>query len=87
MKDSSRLIGVIYPLPDSILNRIFQDNRNIFVKFTTHDLTTKTKLRIRNGVRVFLYQSGSGRIVVGEGEISNFEYLKKMIFSGDTKVN
>lgn len=77
MLELPEVIGVIYPLPESAISRAFKGNKTIFVKFTTHEPTRKTKNRIRNGIKFYFYQSGSGKIIVGDAKISKLEYLQK----------
>jgi hypothetical protein len=75
MPELPEVIGIIYPLPKEMIERVFNKKKNVFVKFTTHEPTRKTEIRIRKGIRLYLYQSGSKKIIVGDATISNFEYL------------
>ncbi len=77
MLELPEVIGVIYPLPESAINRAFKGNKTIFVKFTTHEPTRKTQNRIRNGIKFYFYQSGSGKIIVGDAKILKLEYLQR----------
>jgi len=77
--------GVIYPLPKKIIDNMLNNSKNIFIKFTSHEPTKKTILRIRPGYKLYLYQSESEKTIVGEAVIKRIEYtsikdiLKKYI--------
>lgn len=75
MVKKSKVIGVIYPLPESLIRRIFEKKKNIFVKFTTHEPTKKTKMRLRDGIKLYIYQPRFEKTIVADAIICKYEYL------------
>jgi|SRR3989344_5495476 len=75
MAELPEVIGIIYPLPKEIIENMFNKKRDVFVKFTTHEPTRKTEIRIRKGIKLYFYQSGSEKTIVADATIINFEYL------------
>ena len=73
--DNDPVIGVIYPLTEKIINFMFENNRDVFVKYTTHGNLQKSKPRLKKGMKIYFYQSGSNKTIVGEATIEHIEYL------------
>lgn len=69
------IIGVIFPLPKKVITFMFENSRDVFVKYTTHGYLQKSKQRLEKGMSIYFYQSGSNKIIVGEALIENIEYL------------
>lgn len=69
------IIGIIFPLPERIIKFMFENNRDIFVKYTTHGHLQKSKPKLEKGMKIYFYQSGSNRIIVGEAIIKHTEFL------------
>ncbi len=68
-------VDVIFSLPKSIIDFMFSKKRDIFVKYTAHDYTKKSKLRLGLGSKLYFYQSDSKQLVVGEAIIKKIEFL------------
>lgn len=73
--DDEPIIGVIFPLPERVIKFMFENNRNVFVKYTTHGHLQKSKLKLEKGMNIYFYQSGSNKIIVGEAIIEHTEFL------------
>lgn len=70
------ILGVIFPLSERIINFMFENKRDIFVKYMPRDNPEKSEKKLEKGMVVYFYQSGSNKIIVGEATIENVEYLK-----------
>jgi hypothetical protein len=66
----SKIIGVIYPIPLKFVNRIFDDNRNVFVKYIAHPNHMRIALR-----KILFYESQGNKEIVGEARIKANEFL------------
>lgn len=66
-----RIIGVVYPIPLRLVERLFVAHRNVFVKY----IARTTNLRISQRHRVVFYGSHGSKEVVGEGVIQSIEFL------------
>ena len=67
-------IGIVYPIPKEIMNSLFNEKKSVFVKFT-HQPSKKTIIRIKEGMKLYLYESHSENCFVGEADISKVSYL------------
>ena len=67
------IIGVIYPLTEKIINYMFENKRDVFVKYLPHGKPKKPKLK--EEMVIYFYQSGSNKGIVGEAIIKNIQYL------------
>jgi hypothetical protein len=74
MPENEKIIGVIYPLPEQLIFRIFDSGKNVLTKFTTH-APSKESIRIREGNKLFLYKSRAEKTVVGESIIKEMDFL------------
>lgn len=74
MTELPEVIGVIYPLPKKIVDRL-NESRNIFVKFLPHIPTKKSRVRLEEGNKLYIYQSGTKKKIVVESVISKIEFL------------
>jgi hypothetical protein len=63
-------IGVIYPIPFKFVNRIFEDKRNVFVKYVAHPNRRRISLK-----KVLFYESRGNKEIVGEATIKANEFL------------
>lgn len=91
MAELPEVLGVVYPVSPEVVDNIFNKNKTIFLKFTTHEPTKRTKIRLKEGIKLYLYKSGGEKKIIGEAIISKFDYLpiseiikkfrKKMIIS------
>jgi hypothetical protein len=66
-----RIVGVIYPVPLRLVDRLFVEHRNVFVKYVART----TNLRITPKHKVVFYASHGSKEVVGEGIIEAIEFL------------
>jgi hypothetical protein len=73
--DDEPIIGVIFPLPERVIKFMFENSRDVYVKYTTHGHLQKSKLKLEKGMNIYFYQSGSNKIIVGEGKIEHTEFL------------
>jgi len=64
-------IGVVYPIPLRLVDRLFLAHRNIFVKYVART----TNLRIAPKHKVVFYASHGSKEVAGEGTIDRIEFL------------
>ncbi|MFA6064930.1 MAG: DUF365 domain-containing protein [archaeon] len=67
--------GVIYSIPKTIIERILARKRCVFVKYSSHQLKKRSKISIKPGMRIYLYASGSGKLVLGDAKINRLDYL------------
>jgi hypothetical protein len=65
-----KIIGVIYPVPKDIAERLFNEKEKVFVKFLAHN---STKLAPKN--KVIIYASHGSKKLIGEGIIDKVEFL------------
>jgi len=75
MAELLEVLGIVYPVSPEVVDNIFNKNKTIFLKFTTHEPTRKTKVRLKEGIKLYFYKSGGEKIIVGEAIISKFDYL------------
>jgi len=66
----ANIIGVIYPVPKDIAERLFNEKAKVFFKFLAHN---STKLAPKN--RVIIYASHGSKKLIGEGIIEKVEFL------------
>lgn len=66
-----KVVGVIYPVPFRLLDRIFTEGRVVFVKYTTHP----TRVRIAPRNKVLFYASQGPKKIVGEAIIKSVGFL------------
>jgi len=71
------IIGVVFALPLKIVNRILSKEKIIFIKYFSKSPTKKSKIRIREGNKIFIYQSKSNRLIIGEGVVSKVHFCTK----------
>jgi hypothetical protein len=69
----NELLGVAYPLPKNILDRLFKIKKPIFVKFLPREIGKKSKSKISSMERMYFYESASERRIVGLGKIKKIE--------------
>lgn len=66
----SEIIGIVYPIPIEIIDRVFRSKKFMFLKYLPH---TSTKLKPND--KVLFYVSKASKQVVGEGIIEKTEFL------------
>lgn len=69
------IIGVIFPLPKDAIDFMFSNNRDVYVKYTSRVPIKKSKMKLKEGITLYIYQSGGNKSVVGEATIKKFDYL------------
>jgi len=74
MSEEQNIIGIIYPLPEKLIFRIFDLGMNVFTKYTSHTPSEKS-IRIRKDDKLFLYKSRADKTVVGEAIIEKMDFL------------
>jgi len=84
MTDDS-LLGVIYPVPAGMPKHMFLPGKNIFVKYPAQRLNKKSKMRLTAGMKIYFYESKSGKVVVGESIISQLTFLPFSALSDEQK--
>jgi hypothetical protein len=64
------MIGVVYPLPIELIDRLFDGRPKVFVKYVAHNTT---KLAPKH--KVVFYGSHGSKKLIGEGTIEKVEFL------------
>jgi len=67
---SEEIVGVVYPVPSNLLDRIFKEGRDVFIK---HPTCFK---QLRPGHKILFYSSHEKRAIVGEATIKNIGLMK-----------
>lgn len=70
-----QIIGVIFPLSKESIDFMFSNNRDVYVKYTSRQPTKKSKIKIKEGTTLYIYQSGGSKCVVGEAITKKFDFL------------
>jgi hypothetical protein len=65
-----KVVAAIYPVPSKFVSRIFDDRKQVFVKYTNHETS---RLVPRN--KVLFYASHERGEIVGEATIKAVEFL------------
>jgi len=73
----SEIIGVIYPLSKDAIDFMFSNNRDVYVKYTSHEPTKKSIIKLKKGITLYIYQTGGSRLVVGVATIKQFDFLDR----------
>ncbi|MBN2566784.1 DUF365 domain-containing protein [Candidatus Woesearchaeota archaeon] len=77
MDEEFDIEGVIYPVPYDLAMNIFKKNKKIFVKYLTHEPTKKTVVRLKKGMKLYIYSSQSKKVILGEGVIDEISFLNR----------
>lgn len=64
------MIGVVYPLPVELIDRLFDGRPKVFVKYVAHNTT-----KLVSKHKVVFYGSHGSRKLRGEGTIEKVEFL------------
>lgn len=70
-----QVIGVVFPQSKETIDFMFSNKRTIYVKYLSGKLKNKSRLRLKEGSKLYLYESGGKRSVVGEAIINKIELL------------
>ena len=63
------IIGATFPVPNELLDRIFKEKKNVFVK-------PATLTRLKPGMKIIFYASHKNQGYAGEAEIEHVEIVK-----------
>lgn len=66
-----KIVGAIYPIPLEFVDRIFAEQRNVFVKY----LGNSTSTRLSTGSKILFYASRGQKEIVGEATIKAIEFV------------
>lgn len=69
------IIGIIFPLPKNTIDFMFSNNRDIYVKYLTHQPSKKSKINLKNELKLYFYQSGGIKSIVGDAIIKKFDFM------------
>ncbi|MBS3090118.1 DUF365 domain-containing protein [Candidatus Pacearchaeota archaeon] len=75
MVNPKKIYGVVYSLPQEITDNLFKKKRDIFVKYLGVSVNKKSKISLREGMKVYFYASGSNKSIIGEGKIKKIYFL------------
>jgi len=64
--------AIIYPLPSYLASRILQDEKSIFVKYSTHE---KISPKLESCQKLLFYISRSNKEIAGEAEIASIKLM------------
>jgi len=67
----SRIVGVVYPVPINLIERLFTSRRNVFVKY----LSRTASINLRPGNKILFYASHASKQVIGEAIVTDIEFL------------
>ena len=67
---NDRKMAVVYPLKSHLIRRFLADKKDVFVKYVTHQTP-----RLRIGDKLLFYRTKSDKKIVGEGTITNIDFL------------
>lgn len=68
-------MGMIFPVPVNLVDRLFDGRHNVFVKYAgSHNHARATKLKARD--KVVFYASHGTKHLVGEGTIERIELMR-----------
>jgi len=65
-EDEPKVLGVIYALPRNVLNRILNKKKSIFVKYMPFEPTKKSKIKLHEGIKLYLYETKANKEILGE---------------------
>ena len=75
--NNNEIIGVLYALPEEIILRFLNSEKTVFLKYTAHKLSKKSKYKIAKGHKLYFYASRSNKQVMGEANIISVQFLTK----------
>ena len=67
---NDRVVAVIYPLELIFIERFFNGDKDVFVKYTPYPFT-----KIKEGDKLLFYQTQSNNRIVGEAKIAKKDFL------------
>lgn len=66
MEENEQPAGIIYPLPQKLIDRLLKDKKTVFVKFPTHETISP---RLKGCKKLIFYRSKGEWALVGEAKI------------------
>jgi hypothetical protein len=72
-KAASETVGIIFPLLPKHAERLLNEGKTVFVKFFGRE---SIPLRLRQGSKLFLYESQGNKAIVGEASITRVESVR-----------
>ena len=67
---SEEIVGVAYPVPSNLLDRIFKEGKDVFIKHPT------CYKQLKPGHKILFYASHEIRAIVGEATIKKIKLMK-----------
>ena len=68
-------VGLVVPVSRDIAGRIFAKKGDVFVKNVPQSPRNPSEYRLKKGMKVIFYLSGSNREISGEAEVEMVEFL------------
>ena len=68
----NKTIGIVYPIPPNIIEKIKEKNCVVFCKMAAHESIPK---EIGPGNKLFFYESKGSKSILGESEIQKLKLL------------
>ncbi|WP_177188057.1 DUF365 domain-containing protein [Methanolobus profundi] len=68
------IIGVVFPLHKNVIDFMFSNKKDVFVKYTSRQ-PKKTNTIIQEGMKLYIYESGGIKSIIGEAIIKKSQYL------------
>ncbi len=75
-RSDNTIIGVIYPFPEELIDRLFINQKDIFIKYIPHEPTKKSKIKLQSGMKIYFYVPKSKKAIIGEATIEEISYMK-----------
>jgi hypothetical protein len=70
IRSDTEILGIIFPVLSTHLLRFFDGGKKVFVKFLAREATPA---KLQPGSRLYFYESGSGKKIVGEAKVVKIE--------------
>ncbi len=70
--NGNEIMGVVFPLPEYLIERFLNGTKDVFIKYLAHPRGTRLSL----GHKLFFYASGGERHLLGEAVIAAVKVLK-----------
>ena len=68
-------VGIIFPVPIEHAKRLLEGKKDVLVKYISRVPRKPQNFRLKKGMKVLFYISGSGRRIAGEAEIHLVGFL------------
>lgn len=83
---NKEVVGLVYPAPKKVVDRILSNEKTVFVKYPVHEPSKKSRLKVRKGLKLLFYQTKtttSAGVIVGEANIKDIHFMKKSELSNE----